>query len=376
MTKHRNHLRRAAAAVFVAALFGQIDAAPAAANETESWQAREVTGTARRQGPDGRWVAVAAGDRVAAGEQIETDGGGRVVLARAGDSITVAPGSRLALPREAQTGTAVLQSFGTALFKVERGPQRRFEVRTPYMAAVVKGTTFTVTASPVSNTVHVVEGAVEVGSLSGGDRLMVRPGQTATMPSKPDAGVSLVSVQRGDQAPTQAVARSEGSSAGAAVMAPPAAKIAGLSAGEGRALKRPLGEVELDVDVATKGLVSRSAPRSEVARAKPQNTRAVRAGLTTARDQKLVDKAIRDIEGGELAKFNGADAKSDKLKDKLGKLMDAKSEPSERNPVKDTKVDKPKLENPSSDRPNIDGNPAPKTGTDNTPPNKPTNKKG
>ena len=43
--------------------------------------------------------------------------------------------------------TCQWQRLGTALFKVKTRPSWTFEVETPYMVAVVKGTAFTVAVS-------------------------------------------------------------------------------------------------------------------------------------------------------------------------------------------------------------------------------------
>src|SRR3546814_7909473 len=56
-----------------------------------------------------------------------------------------------------------------------------FGVQTPYLAAVVKGTTFSVTVDGTGASVQVVEGAVEVSTLDGGARDLILPGAIATV---------------------------------------------------------------------------------------------------------------------------------------------------------------------------------------------------
>ncbi|MPY74674.1 MAG: hypothetical protein GEU87_10465 [Alphaproteobacteria bacterium] len=81
--------------------------------------------------------------------------------------------------------TSVFQKIGTLMFKVHKRPDKHFEVNTPYLVAVVKGTTFTVSVDGNGSAVHVTEGLVEVGAFSGPEKLMLHPGQTGSISSKP-----------------------------------------------------------------------------------------------------------------------------------------------------------------------------------------------
>jgi hypothetical protein len=73
----------------------------------------------------------------------------------------------------------LIEDWGSALFKIEKKSTPHFGVQTPYLAAVVKGTTFTVTVGPEDAKVKVTEGAVEVSTLDGGATDLVRPGSLA-----------------------------------------------------------------------------------------------------------------------------------------------------------------------------------------------------
>jgi hypothetical protein len=65
------------------------------------------------------------------------------------------------------------------LLEVEKKNVPHFEVETPYLAAVVKGTKFTVSVDAGGAAVHVMEGVVETIDLDTGDVGMIHPGQTA-----------------------------------------------------------------------------------------------------------------------------------------------------------------------------------------------------
>jgi hypothetical protein len=117
---------------------------------------------------------------LSAGDIVATGANGRAMLTKGDDYVVVAPGSRLALPNEPQeTGfTRLIQQVGTMLYKVKRTGVPHFEVKTPMLAAVVKGTTFTVVVDQKGAAVQVTEGIVEVSSLTGNARRLVQGGMT------------------------------------------------------------------------------------------------------------------------------------------------------------------------------------------------------
>ncbi|HMP61514.1 MAG TPA: FecR domain-containing protein, partial [Phenylobacterium sp.] len=69
---------------------------------------------------------------------------------------------------EAEGMTRIVQDLGSILFQVDKQARPHFRVETSLLAAVVKGTTFTVSISAVSDTVHVAEGLVAVQAMNGG----------------------------------------------------------------------------------------------------------------------------------------------------------------------------------------------------------------
>lgn len=117
---------------------------------------------------------------LSAGDIVATGANGRAMLTKGEDYVVVAPDSRLALPNEPQeTGfTRLIQQVGTMLYKVKRTGVPHFEVKTPMLAAVVKGTTFTVVVDQKGAAVQVTEGIVEVSPLTGNARRLVEGGMT------------------------------------------------------------------------------------------------------------------------------------------------------------------------------------------------------
>ena len=118
---------------------------------------------------------------VNAGDVVTTGRGGRAVLVRGTEFMMVAPASQLRMPAEQQaTGmTQVIEDFGNVVFMIKKKMTAHFEVRTPYLAAVVKGTTFAVGVSPRGASIQVLEGAVDVATLDGRAHKLVTPGAVA-----------------------------------------------------------------------------------------------------------------------------------------------------------------------------------------------------
>ncbi len=146
------------------------------------WTVSAVDGTATITSHGGEGFAVSRGQPVGANTTIVTDEDGTVVLTRRGDSITVYPNSRMTVPADAGTEElGILQSLGTLLFRMETRESRDFEVNTPYLAATIKGTTFTVVVERTLATVSVAEGMVLVAPVYGARSEVVHPGWTATV---------------------------------------------------------------------------------------------------------------------------------------------------------------------------------------------------
>ncbi|WP_169803617.1 FecR family protein, partial [Sphingomonas adhaesiva] len=167
-------MRRALAAVLAASCSTQALAGPA------GWTISEASGpvTIARGGVS---TVATRGGAVGAGDVVSTGRGGRAVLVRGTEFMMVAPGSRLRLPAEAQPAgvTRVIEELGNVVFMIKKKMTPHFEVKTPYLAAVVKGTTFSVGVSGAGTSVQVLEGAVDVATLDGGAHDLVTPGAVA-----------------------------------------------------------------------------------------------------------------------------------------------------------------------------------------------------
>lgn len=128
----------------------------------------------------GTWVAVERGDVVLDGQKIRTSGDGRVELVRGQERIALAGNTEISI-RDAgdQKMTSVMQTLGSVTIEAERRNVQHFSVQTPVLAAVVKGTQFTVTYRDGQARVDVDRGIVQVQD-DGHDMVVdVTPGQSA-----------------------------------------------------------------------------------------------------------------------------------------------------------------------------------------------------
>ena len=176
-------LRAACRAAFVVLL--SCFAAPVPAEELaarpEPWRVIDVVGPVEVRHGDQDWQPLAEGALVVPASQIRTGRAAMVVLARGQDQVQLMSRSSLELPPAQADGelTRLIQWFGRAFFDVDPRPSPHFEVETPYLTAIVKGTSFVVEVSKQGASVAVDAGVVAVAA-PGGTAFPVRAGQTAT----------------------------------------------------------------------------------------------------------------------------------------------------------------------------------------------------
>jgi hypothetical protein len=148
--------------------------------------------------------------------------------------------------------TTILQMSGSILVEADKKDSNHFEVETPYLVAVVKGTQFRVTVDRQSSHVDVMSGGVEVTDLRSGQFALVKPGQSAKIEIGGAAGLSLSgsgsfdTIKQGDARPSRAVLRGQ----------PEHVSPRGLeNAARPSRINVAIGEVKLDFAKVTKGIV-------------------------------------------------------------------------------------------------------------------------
>jgi FecR protein len=157
------------------------------------WSVRRSTGEVWVTTSGAAQVSLTQEDALKPGDTIRTGRNGRVQLVRGEETILISPNSAIGVPAEKKDGmsTTIRQQAGSILLEVEKRNVKHFEVETPYLAAVVKGTQFSVTVKANSTTVDVKRGQVEVSDFKSGQIALVLPGQTATSFEHGKPGLTL-----------------------------------------------------------------------------------------------------------------------------------------------------------------------------------------
>ena len=146
--------------VHVIAAFFVLIATPALAKEGSSaWIVAQKSGDVRVIHDGLQPASVQVRAALSPGDVIATGANGRAMLTRGDDYVVVAPGSRLLLPKaeEKRGFTRLIQQVGTMLYKVKHTGVPHFAVQTPMLAAVVKGTSFSVVVDKDRAAVQVTE---------------------------------------------------------------------------------------------------------------------------------------------------------------------------------------------------------------------------
>ena len=129
------------------------------------------------------WRSLAAGQILSAPFTVKTGTTGQVTLVRGEDLLVLVPQSRILVKAVRRTDdgllTRIIQSLGNIVYQVEKRSRQRFEVETPYLVSVVKGTTFTISVTEGDTAVSLAEGSLEVVSKDGVHRALLVPGEIA-----------------------------------------------------------------------------------------------------------------------------------------------------------------------------------------------------
>jgi hypothetical protein len=177
---------------FAAALMlGAVSGASAA--DGGAWSVSKATGEVWLTSDGVQPVSLGQDGTLKPGDTIRTGRNGRVLLVRGEETILISPNSVVGLPAEKKEGlsTTIIQQAGSILLEVEKRNVKHFEVETPYLAAVVKGTQFSVTVGAGSTKVGVIRGQVEVSDFKTGQIAQVMPGQSATAFERGQPGLKL-----------------------------------------------------------------------------------------------------------------------------------------------------------------------------------------
>lgn len=163
------------------------------AADVQPWSVSKSSGEVWTVTSGAQQASLSQQSELKAGDTIRTGRNGRVLLTRGEESILIAPNSAIAIPVQAGEGvqTTILQQAGSILLDVEKKNVKHFEVETPYLAAVVKGTQFRITVNATGTSVNVIRGQVQVSDFKSGQIAQVLPGQAATSFASGRNGLAL-----------------------------------------------------------------------------------------------------------------------------------------------------------------------------------------
>jgi hypothetical protein len=187
-----------------------LTAAPALADD---WNVTRLRGDVL-QLVDGSWQPLTRGGVVPDDRVLRTMPNGRLSLVRGEETIELGPNTQIRIFDEHgnKPFTTVHQHFGTVSIEAEVQNVQHFAVETAYLAAVVKGTRFTVRAGKSGSDVSVERGHVAVEDsidhsttlIAAGQQAKVRKGASMKVSGK---GKLPVIVQKGGMSPTDKVAQ-------------------------------------------------------------------------------------------------------------------------------------------------------------------------
>lgn len=153
--------------------------APALA-QTAGWTISEAKGSVLVIDSRGERAA-SVGLAITPGATVRTKAQSSAVLVRGREFVTLRQNAQIRIPQVTSEKSIIqiIQDYGSALFKIGKQADPHFGVETPYLAAVVKGTTFIIAVGADGATLQVTEGAVEASTPDGGARELILPGAVA-----------------------------------------------------------------------------------------------------------------------------------------------------------------------------------------------------
>ena len=160
--------------------------------QADEWRVVQSSGDVWIGSDSAQPVSLGSTETLADGATLITGKSGRAMLVHDGQTMLVGPNSVASVPKSGDQGgfVTVLERTGAIEFDVDKQTAPHFAVETPYLAAVVKGTHFTVTIDGGSASVAVARGLVAVSDLATGEAVDTPLGQTA-MVSGPDTKLTI-----------------------------------------------------------------------------------------------------------------------------------------------------------------------------------------
>jgi hypothetical protein len=175
------------------------------------WRIEKMSGDVRIfQDSNITWVSLSPNRTIKPGDSIWTGHNGRVLLVSDEGKVFLNPRSLIKVPAQylPENQTVLFQSMGTVEAEVTKREDQHFSIQSPYLAAVVKGTRFTLEIKDGHTRLGVSEGVVEATDTETGQVVAVAAGEFVTKMNGGASGLSGNALGLGPAAP-------DGSSPGA-----------------------------------------------------------------------------------------------------------------------------------------------------------------
>jgi hypothetical protein len=242
--------------------------------------------------------AAVRGGAVATGDIINTGRNGRAVLVRGEEYLVVSPNTRIRVADPAKSGglTQIVEHFGNVIYKIKKMTMPHFAVETPFLAAVVKGTTFSVTVTEKGAAVQVTEGRVEVATRDGGASFMVLPGDIGSVSANAPATLNVQGRENrsiSSPTPAAAVAAVTASVEAEAPVASPAAPEAPAEQAQfSGSIDKPVTEGAVNLSAMSDGMVSGDSSMTAMAAMSSTGNQTVRSEAAAPAAPAVVDIAV------------------------------------------------------------------------------------
>ena len=173
MTFFRKHLVFGALAMMLAMV---------SVAQADDWAANKLRGPVM-QLVDGQWQQLKRGMIVPDDRAVRTMAAGYVTFTRGQETVELGPNTQIQIFDKAgkKPFTTIKQEFGSVSIEAEVRNVQHFAVDTPFLAAVVKGTRFTVVSGKTNSTVTVRRGHVAVENLKNKSHVLLAVGQSASV---------------------------------------------------------------------------------------------------------------------------------------------------------------------------------------------------
>lgn len=157
------------------------------------WVVVKVTQPARYTDDRKTWHEVKRGMVLKNESWLSTGNRARIVLQRNQDQVVFQPGTMAGLYERASAvvHTDFAQQSGELRLSIDPRVTPHLAVQTPYMAALVKGTVFTVKVTAKGSSVAVQRGRVQVSDVKSGETVGVSAGQKASVDDNPQTAMAL-----------------------------------------------------------------------------------------------------------------------------------------------------------------------------------------